>query len=56
MRVTNINEVDLNTFTFDHDLTMAVVLAHPDGTVYHRYGGRADLSPMSMDGLVEMND
>jgi membrane-associated protease RseP (regulator of RpoE activity) len=52
VRVTNINKVDLNTYRFDHDLTMAIVLANSDGTVYHRYGGRADLSPMSMEGLV----
>jgi len=54
VRVTNINKVDLNTFQFDHDLTMAVVLAHPDGTVYHRYGGRTDVSPMNIEGLVEI--
>lgn len=52
MRVTNINTVDLNVFRFDHDLTMAIVLANADGTVYHRYGGRTGLSPMSMTGLV----
>ncbi|MDA0767990.1 MAG: PDZ domain-containing protein [Verrucomicrobia bacterium] len=33
---------------------MAVLLANPDGTVYHRYGGRSGLSPMSMEGLVDL--
>lgn len=32
--------VDLNTFSFDWDLTFAALLMHDDGTVYHRYGGR----------------
>jgi membrane-associated protease RseP (regulator of RpoE activity) len=33
---------------------MAIVLANPDGTVYHRYGGRSDVSPMNMDTLIEV--
>ena len=33
---------------------MAIVLANEDGTVYHRYGGRTNVSPMNMDGLLEM--
>ena len=33
---------------------MAVLLANPDGTVYHRYGGRSGLSPMSMEGLLDL--
>lgn len=32
--------VDLERFRFDYDLTFAVLLMHPDGHVYHRYGGR----------------
>ena len=54
VRVTNVNRIDLNEFAFDHDLTLALVLAHPDGTVYHRYGGRANLSPMNMGTLVAL--
>lgn len=54
MRIININEVDLNLYPFDFDLTMAVVLANADGTAYHRYGGRSKRSPMSMDGLVDI--
>jgi S1-C subfamily serine protease len=52
--VTNINELDLNRFSFDYDLTMAFVIAHPDGTVYHRYGGRTSVSPMHMDDLIHI--
>lgn len=54
VRVTNVNHVDLNVFEFDHDLTLAFVLANADGTVYHRYGGRSARSPMNMVSLVEL--
>lgn len=40
VRVTDLRGVDLDTWRFDFDLTFAVLLAHPDGTVYHRFGGR----------------
>ena len=52
--MTNINDVNLNLFAFDYDLTLAILLAHPDGTVYHRYGGRTDRSPMNMTTLVDL--
>ncbi len=32
--------VDLNLYDFDFDLTFGALLMHPDGYVYHRYGGR----------------
>jgi len=32
--------VDLARTPFDFDLTFAALLMHPDGHVYHRYGGR----------------
>jgi len=32
--------VDLARTAFDFDLTFAALLMHPDGHVYHRYGGR----------------
>lgn len=54
VRIVNINNLDLNFFSFDYDLTMAILLANPDGTVYHRYGGRSHLSPMNMDTLVDL--
>ena len=54
VRITNIDDVDANLFPFDYDLTLAVVLANADGTVYHRYGGRSDTSPMNMNSLIEI--
>ena len=32
--------IDLARYRFDFDLTFAVILMHPDGHIYHRYGGR----------------
>lgn len=52
--MTNINDIDLNLFAFDYDLTLAILLANPDGTVYHRYGGRTHRSPMNMTTLVDL--
>lgn len=52
VRITNVDAIDLNVYPFDYDLTLAVVLANADGTVYHRYGGRDRISPMHMDTLV----
>jgi hypothetical protein len=40
VRVTDMRGVDLARYPFDFDLTFAALLMHPDGTVYHRYGGR----------------
>lgn len=54
VRITNIDDVDAHLYPFDYDLTLAIILAHPDGTVYHRYGGRTDISPMHMDSLIEI--
>ncbi len=47
--------VDLSRFRFDYDLTFSVMTMHPDGTVYHRYGGRPSDSAdgwLSMSSLV----
>lgn len=55
VRVTSMAGVDLSRFTFDFDLTFAVVFAHADGTVYARYGARdADSAEgrLSMASLV----
>lgn len=52
--MTNIDRVDLNEFVFDHDLTLAILLANADGKVYHRYGGRTAISPMNMGSLVAL--
>jgi hypothetical protein len=40
VRVTDVRGVDLRRFDFDFDLTFAALAVHPDGRVYHRYGGR----------------
>lgn len=40
VRLLRIQNLDLNLFEFDWDLTWAVFLMHPDGKVYGRYGGR----------------
>ncbi len=54
VRITNVNDYDLNLYTFDYDLTMAILLANADGTVYHRYAGRDEVSPMNMETLIEV--
>jgi membrane-associated protease RseP (regulator of RpoE activity) len=33
---------------------MAILLVNADGTVYHRYGGRSDVSPMNIETLTEI--
>lgn len=40
MRVTDLRGVDLARWLFDWDLTFSALVAHADGTVLHRYGGR----------------
>jgi len=40
VRVTDLRGIDLERYSFDFDLTFAALLMHPDGHVYHRYGGR----------------
>ncbi len=40
VRVTDMRGVDLSIVRFDFDLTLAVLLMRPDGTVLHRFGGR----------------
>lgn len=40
VRITDLTKWDLALARFDFDLTFAALLMHPDGTVYHRYGGR----------------
>jgi hypothetical protein len=54
VRLTRIDEVDLNLFDFDYDLTFMVFFLSPEGKVYARYGGRDGESPdrrQSLDGL-----
>jgi len=40
VRVTDMRGIDLNTYRFNYDLTLAVLLMHPDGTIYTSYSGR----------------
>jgi predicted metalloprotease with PDZ domain len=40
MRVTRMNGVNLNHFTFDYDLSWMGFFLSPDGKIYGRYGGR----------------
>jgi hypothetical protein len=40
VRLTRIDNVDLNLFDFDYDLTFMVFFLNADGKVYARYGGR----------------
>ena len=46
--------VDLNVFEFDYDLTLSILLMHPDGTVYHRYGARDERDAMSWMGMESL--
>jgi membrane-associated protease RseP (regulator of RpoE activity) len=58
VRVTDMRGVDLARTPFDFDLTFALLLMHPDGHVYHRYGGRDErgagvwLSEASLERLL----
>ena len=47
VRVTDMQSVDLNRYRFDFDLTLCILLANADGTVYHRYGGRTHADPLA---------
>lgn len=40
VRVTDMRGIDLNIYRFNYDLTMAVLLMHPNGTIYSTYAGR----------------
>jgi len=40
VRVTDMRGVDLNVYRFNYDLTLAVLLMNPDGTIYASYAGR----------------
>lgn len=57
VRVVDMQAVDLSIYRFDYDLTFAMLFLHPDGTIYHRYGGRDHQGPMawiSMPTLLEV--
>lgn len=57
VRVTDLRGVDLARTAFDFDLTFALLTLHPDGHVYHRYGGRDEREPdrwLSLASLERM--
>jgi serine protease Do len=54
VRLTRIDNLDLNLFDFDYDLTFMVFFLNADEKVYARYGGRDAESPdgrQSLEGL-----
>lgn len=59
VRITDLSRWDLALARFDFDLTFAALLMHPDGTVYHRYGGRGPDDPagyLSLPTLARLLD
>jgi predicted metalloprotease with PDZ domain len=40
VRLTRLDDVDLNLFEFDYDLTLMVFFLNEEGKIYSRYGGR----------------
>jgi hypothetical protein len=54
VRLTRIDDQDLNLFEFDYDLTFMVFILDAEGRVYARYGGRSPEGPdqrQSLEGL-----
>ncbi|MEZ5990597.1 MAG: Trx7/PDZ domain-containing (seleno)protein [Planctomycetota bacterium] len=52
VRVTDMAGHDLDNLAFDFDLTLAFLLVHPEGRVYHRYGGRDATDPLSWSSVA----
>jgi hypothetical protein len=52
VRVEDIQQVDLNVFQFDYDLTMMIFFLGPDQQVYGRYGGRDARGPDRRQSLA----
>ena len=50
--MTRIENVDLNLFEFDYDLTFMVFFLNAEGRIYARYGGRDEVSPDSRQSLA----
>ena len=51
VRLTDIQESDLNLFQFDLDLTLMVFFLNADEQIYGRYGGRDSKSPHRRQSL-----
>ena len=52
VRLTRIDNLDLNLFEFDYDLTFTVFFLNADGKVYARYGGRDGKDPDGRQSLA----
>lgn len=52
VRLARIEDVDINRFEFDHDLTLMVFFLNPDGKVYARYGGRDSVDADNRQSLA----
>jgi S1-C subfamily serine protease len=55
VRLTRIDDEDLNLFEFDYDLTFMVFFLNADGKVYARYGGRDGESPDARQSLAGLH-
>jgi len=55
VRLTRIDNLDLNLFDSDYDLTFSVFFLDADGKVYGRYGGRDASSPDSRQSLAGLH-
>jgi serine protease Do len=47
VKVTDMRDHDINNMRFDFGLTFFMILAHPGGRIYHRYGGRDGADPLT---------
>src|SRR5207302_1807316 len=56
VRLTRIDDQDLNLFEFDYDLTFMVFFLDETGRVYARYGGRDAESPDRRQSLAGLHD
>jgi predicted metalloprotease with PDZ domain len=52
VRLARIEDVDVNRFEFDLDLTLMVFFLNPDGKVYARYGGRDSVDADNRQSLA----
>jgi hypothetical protein len=52
VRLTRIDELDLNLFDFDYDLTFMVFFLNAEGKIYARYGGRDGVNADNRQSLA----
>jgi len=55
VRLTRVDDLDLNLFDFDYDLTFMVFFLNADEKVYARYGSRDGVSPDSRQSLAGLH-